>query len=156
MEQIRELIFAVCMCGVLNAGVRLLSPDKLQKEMRIICTLMLIISTAAMFWHEQGRADGFTVDPGELVSAESARQSDYADSILAETERALADELSDKLGNAGIDNAEIGIVCAIDEYNYVRAEKVTIHLQGGETERQTALAAAEELFPGAETEVTVS
>ena len=162
MEQIRELIFAVCMCAVLNAGVRLLSPDKLQKEMRIICTLMLIICTAARL----GSANGFIIDMGELISNENSRQTDYAESIIAETEQTLTAELTERLGNAGIDNAEIGIVCNIDEYNLVRAERVTIHLHGGggtnnvlSDERRAALEAAEavvsELFPDAETEVTV-
>ncbi len=165
MEQIRGLIFAVCMCAVLNAGVRLLSPDKLQKEMRIICTLMLIICMAAALSSLMPFSGGFTIDVGELISKENSRQNDYADSVLAETERALADELTEKLSELGIDNAEVGIVCAIDEYNYVRAERVTIHLHGGEdgcdgcdeNERRTALEAAEavvsELFPDAETEV---
>ena len=135
MEQIRELIFAVCMCAVLNSGVRLLSPEKLQKEMRIICTLMLIICAAAKL------SGGFKINVGELISKESERQAGYSESVIAETEKSLNAALTKKLSEAGIENAETGIHCVLDEYNLVKAEKVYIHLHGGESERTAALRA---------------
>ena len=143
-----DLIYTACMCAVLGAGVKMLSPAKMQREMRLICTLMLVVCTAA-------RAHGgFSLDISELVPNDTSRTSEYGEHVLADTEYALGQRLDERLAELGINAAETGIVCGFDEYNYVRAEKVFI-VVGGEDEVQPARAAAKELFGDCETEVTV-
>ena len=149
MGQVRELIYAVCLCAILNAGVRLLSPDKLRKEVRIISTLMLILCAAARI------SGGFTVGADELFPQGETRQESFGSAVLTETEPVLRARLDSKLAELGITDAETGIVCTLDEYNYVKAERVYIRLTNGhESEKELALGAARELFPEAETEVT--
>ena len=149
MEQIREMIFTVCMCAMLNAGIRLLSPDKLQKEVRIVCTLMLILCMAAR------TLGGFRIDTEAFFSSGCERQSRYTEDVLTDTEEALISELESRLEHLGINNARVGIVCTFDEYNYIRADKVFVRLPVySEEDLQLAQNAAKELFPEAETEVT--
>ena len=147
MEQIKELIYAMCICAILSAGTRLLSPEKMRKDIRVISTLMMILCAAARF------SGGFTVDIGRLPELAEERGS-FREKMIAETEPALRSRLDKKLAELGIAGAETGIVCTLDEYNHIRAEKVHIRLtDGSEKDKALALDAAAELFPGAETEV---
>ena len=148
MNRLSDVIYAVCICAVLNSAVRLLSPEKFAKEIRVICTLLLVLCTAAKI------SPGFKVDAGGVF--DSYEKTDYANIVLEDTEKALEDRLVQKLKEAGIQGAAVGIDCTLDEYNYVAAARVRITLAKDEAEaRGIALETAKELFPEAETEVDI-
>ena len=146
MQQIKELIYAVCICAVINSAIRLISPEKFVKEIRIICTLMLILCTAAK------AAPGFKIDADSLLPA--AEEKKFGDLVLEDTEKALEEKLLDRLVKEGIENVDVGIDCTLDEYNYVTAERVCITLaEEDEESKELVMKMAKELFPKAETEV---
>lgn len=149
MYEIREIIFTACMCAVIGTAAKLLTPSKFCREMRLICTLLLVICIAARV------SRGFKLDLSSIFTTDDTRRAEYAQTVLSDTENALAARLSERLTELGINDAETRIVCTYDEYNYVRAEKVYIHLHtADESTIPTAKNAAAELFPGCETEVT--
>jgi methyl-accepting chemotaxis protein len=90
MGQIKELISALCICAILNAGLRLLSPDRLKKEMRIISTLMLILCAAARL------SGGFTVDIGGLPGGSGEARESFDEMTQGfENFKSAVDQISD-------------------------------------------------------------
>ena len=148
MNRVSDLIYSVCICAVLNSAVRLLSPEKFAKEIRVICTLLLVLCTAAKI------CPGFKIDAGSALR--SYEKKDYTSIVIEDTKIALKDRLLRCLKEKGIQGASVGIDCTLDEYNYVAAERVRITLPAeSAAQRELALETAKELFPEAETEVDI-
>lgn len=146
---LKELIFTLCLCGILNSGVKLLAPGKMQKEMNLICTLVLIVCIAA-------RLSGDKVDM-EYDASKFHSDSDYSAAVLEQTQSSLTGRLDDALAENGILADEIGIICGYDEYNYIRAEQVHVTLapDSSDSDVDTAKNILTEMFPDSLNEVMI-
>ncbi|SDA17056.1 hypothetical protein SAMN02910447_01232 [Ruminococcus sp. YE71] len=116
----RSVIFTVCMCAVISAAVQLVTPAKMKRELALVCTLLLIASAAAAF---RGGISGLPhFESRQTLTAEFERD------LLEQTRKSLEDKALSSLHDAGIFPEWLVIDCSLDEYNYVRADKVTVYL----------------------------
>ncbi|MBP3272121.1 MAG: hypothetical protein J6M17_07835 [Ruminococcus sp.] len=118
MNYFRETMFICCICAVLSSAVRMISPDKLKKEMNLICTLLIIVCTASSF-------AGYRINLNEKkLYSERDRTADYNNIILEQTAESMKQELEHELKSKDITVHELVIDCSYDEYNYIKADKV--------------------------------
>lgn len=155
MEILKSLMFTACMCAVLSAGVQMLTPQKMKKEMALICTLVLILSAAAGLSKSRIRA----LD--DLLSSGDRRVTrlEYEASVLEQTRKSIEDRLIKALHDKDIFPEKLVIECSLDEYNYVRAERAVIYLSPNMSlsgEAALAEQAAAEFLPDCRIEVIVN
>ncbi len=116
---LRGLVFTVCMCAVLSAGVQMISPPKLRRELALICTLLLIASVAC--------SKGSSVRLPDFGNSQELTE-EFRRDLLEQTRKAIEDKVLAALRERGISPEWLVIECSLDEYNYVRADKVTVYL----------------------------
>ncbi len=110
---------------MLSAAVKLISPPKMKRELALVCTLMLIACVSAQFFKEPPELPHI-VNSAELTA-------EYEREIVEQTRKAVEDKVLAALHERGIFPEWLVIDCSLDEYNYVRADKVTVYLAEGQS-----------------------
>jgi hypothetical protein len=155
MEMLKNAIFTACLCAILSSAVQMLSAERMKKEIRFVCGLVMIVCTAAQL-------SGMKLSLSEtdfLESYEYERmKTEFSESVTAQTaeslEESLKAQLEDETGLSGLVK-KISIDCTLDEYNSVSAQTACIYLDEGATAENVrdVMSAAEKLLP--ETEIYV-
>lgn len=157
MEGLKNAVFTACLCAVLTSAVQLLSAERMKKEMRLVCGLVLIVCIASQISGEDMRLSLSSPELEDDASYERLSE-DYEQTVLAETENNLEKKILEELNGQGIAAEKVGIVCTLDEYNSVEAKKARIYLAAEASEEQISAAesAAALLLPGTEIEVKIN
>lgn len=153
MESIKNAVFTACLCAILTSAVQLLSAERMKKEMRLICGLVLVICIAAQISGENMELS-LSAPVMENDAEYEQLNEDYRQTILDETRRNIEDAVMEKLNEQGIAAEKISIVCTLDEYNSVEAEKACIYLDESASDSDISAAenAAALLLPDTEIE----
>lgn len=154
MEAVKNAVFTACLTAILISAVQTLSPAVMKKELRLVCGLVLIICVAAQISGSDFNLDisvGGLSDNADYLSLNKS----FEQTLIEETEDSLEKSILEKLSENGIFAKKVSIVCSLDEYNCVKADRACIYLppQSDDQKRSYAENLLKELLPETETEV---
>lgn len=158
MEGLKNAVFTACLCAVLICAVRMCSPEKMKKELKAICGLVLIICAASSFTDGRIKITAESADfagdkeYGELTEA-------FRESALEETKKSVESRLLSALEEEEINVRDVCIVCTFDEYNCVEVTSAEIYLSSEDFSADEAEKAADiisSMLPETEIGVMIS
>lgn len=150
MELIKSTILTACIMAMISAAVLAVAPENRKRELRLVCTLVLISCTAAGLLGSEQKL------PQREISSTSQFEFDYENMLINTTRRNLEERLAEKLSQAGIAAKKISIETEFDEYDYISAGRVTVIADDlSDESRQTALEIIKEIV-GENAEVVIS
>lgn len=150
MELIKNTILTACIMAMISAAVLAVAPENRKRELRLVCTLVLISCTAA------GLVGADIKAPERKILSAQEFEFDYENMLINTTRANLERSLSEKLTLAGISVKKISIEAQFDEYDYISAGRVTVIVSDlSDADRQTALGIVREIV-GEEAEVVIS
>lgn len=150
MEAVKNAVFTACLCAVLASAVRMISPERMKNEIRLVSALLIMICAASQVMSARPELEELTLS-FEDSSAYEAILEEYSENIGNETKAALESVVFNELISRGIAVREVVIECSADEYNYIKADSAKIYISSNDI--KNAEAAAKELLPGADIEV---
>lgn len=156
MDAVRNIIFTACLCAVISAMVQMISPERMKKELGLICSLVLIICIAAQIAGTKININkSFSIEDNSDYQELSE---EYNQMILEQSESSIESGVSDALADEEIYPEKIIIVCTLDEYNYVKTDKAYVYLSKDDYEEKAekVQVVLDELLPESETEVICS
>ena len=145
---LRNAVFTACVTAMISAAVMTLAPDGRKRELRFICTLVLISSLAAGVLGS-GKAVSASLDlptTGELEFS-------YENMLLTRSRVSIEREVTERLKAEGYEVQLVSIDVSFDEYNYIKTDRVGVVL-GQLAEENEVVRAVREIV-GGEAEVTV-
>ncbi len=150
MEAVKNAVFTACLCAVLASAVRMISPERMKNEIRLVSALLIMICAASQIMSVRPELEELTLSFKDDSAYERLLE-EYSSEIGDETKNALESAVMNELISRGVDVTEVVIECSADEYNYIKADSAKIYISSNDTE--SAETAARELLPGADIEV---
>ncbi|MBQ1538373.1 MAG: hypothetical protein IIZ73_08680 [Ruminococcus sp.] len=120
MEMIRNALFTACITAMISAVVMTIAPANRKRELRLICTLVLISCLAA------GLAGKDTALSLPKLGDRQTWLSEYDDMLLSQSRSSMERSLTESLKKAGFSPKLVSIEVAFDQYNYIRAERAEV------------------------------
>ncbi len=149
MEMIKNAIFTACITAMISAVVMMIAPENRRRELRLICTLVLISCVAAGF-----AGGGIDISGLPLPDSRSLRF-DYDSMLLSQSRDAVERQLTENLTKAGFSPRLVCIEVSFDQYNYIITDSADIFIYGLQDSDIPAIEAAAREIIGQESEVNI-
>ncbi|MBR1724745.1 MAG: hypothetical protein IJ723_06995 [Ruminococcus sp.] len=149
MELVRNAIFTACITAMISAAVMMIAPDNRRRELRLICTLVLISCIMSGIL-------GTDLEIHDVALPQSqSLEFDYERMLLTQSRMNMETQVTKKLTDIGLSARLVCIEVGLDQYNYIKPERAEVYISGLDDSEMPAAEAAVREVVGEESEVYI-